>query len=212
MGRFVAQRWEANPTALGPRRARMGGAFRAFVPNRIANVPLSIDARIGADISDAERAILELNARAPIDRGPHRLEVLARMLLRAEAVGSSQVEGLVISARKLALADLDPALDATGRALEVVANIRALQEALRLGDTDGAITVDTLSAIHARLMADTRDAALGGVIRAEQNWIGGLTPVDAEYVPPPHAEVPALLEDLCIYASGDAHPPLVQAR
>lgn len=211
MGRFVGQRWEANPSALGPRRARIGGTYQAFIPNPIADLPLSLDARIAADISDAERAIFALNAASPTDRGPHQLEVLARMLLRAEAVGSSQVEGLVISPRKLALADLDPALDATGRALEVVANIRALQEALRFGEEDGAITVDTLSNIHERLMAGTRDASLGGVIRTEQNWIGGTTPVDAEFVPPPHTQVPGLLDDLCAYASGDAHPPLVQA-
>lgn len=33
MGRFVTQRWAPDPTAFGPRRARVGGTYRAFVPH-----------------------------------------------------------------------------------------------------------------------------------------------------------------------------------
>ncbi len=211
MGRFVTQRWAPDPTAFGPRRARVGGTYRAFVPHPLAGLVLPIDARVAADLSDAERAVAALDAETRADRGPHRLEVLSRLLLRAEAVGSSQVEGLVVSPRRLALADLDPALDPSGRALEVVANIRALSEALVVASAPGPFTVDHLRALHRRLLDGTRDARLGGVVRTEQNWVGGTTPLDAEFVPPPAEEVPALLEDLCAYASGDEHPPLVQA-
>ncbi len=211
MGRFVPARWSPNLAAAGPRRARAGGVYRAFQPDLLAGRPLSIDGRVAADIADAERAMAALDSAVSRDRGPHRLEVLARLLLRAEAVGSSRVEGLVVSARKLALADLDPALDPSGRALDVVGNIRALQNALALAAQAGAFATNDLRMIHRTLLAGTCDAVLGGVVRTEQNWIGGQTPLDAAFVPPPPDAVPALLADLCAYLSSDDHPPLVQA-
>src|SRR6185436_11609496 len=130
MGRFVTRRWEPDLTAMGSRRARKGGSFKAYVPDRLVDLDLHIDARIIADLADAERAAVALDQGVSKDQGPHRLEVLARLLLRAEAVGSSQVEGLVVSPRKLALADFDAALDPTGSALEVLGNIHALETAL----------------------------------------------------------------------------------
>jgi Fic family protein len=211
VGRFVSQRWAPDPTAFGPRRARVGGAFRAFVPHPLATLVLPIDAQVAADLSDAEREVLALDEAPRVAPGPHRLEVLSRLLLRAEAVGSSQIEGLVVSARRLALADLDPALDPSGRALEVVGNIRALTDALAVALAPGPFTVEHLRALHARLLDGTRDAHLGGVVRVQQNWVGGATPRDAVFMPPPADEVPGLLDDLCAYVSGDDHPPLVQA-
>lgn len=211
MGKFVQARWQPDLAGPGPRRARAGGTFRAFVPEPLVGQRLLLDARIAADVSDAEHAMKALDAATTRDQGPHRLEVLARLLLRAEAVGSSHIEGLVVSPRKLALADFDAALDPSGRALEIVGNLRALREALALATQPDAITVDTLCAIHRRLLAETRDAHLGGVVRTVQNWIGGPSPLEAEFVPPPHEILPELLEDLCAYVSGDDHPPLVQA-
>jgi Fic family protein len=54
---------------------------------------------------------------------------------------------------------------------------------------------------------------LGGVIREEQNWIGGSSynPCSATFVPPPAAFAGELLEDLTVYVNGDEHPALVQA-
>jgi Fic family protein len=209
MGSFVAQAWAFDPSIPGPRRARACGSFQAYIPDPLSNISLNLDARVAADLADAERAILELDNSVLQQHGPHQLEVLDRLLLRAEAVGSSRVEGLVISPRKLALADLDPAFDPSGRALEVVGNIHALQDAL--ARAAGPVSIEELCAIHAKLLSATSEAALGGVVRTEQNWIGGYTPLDAEYVPPPPEEVPALLEDLCSYLNQTDHSPLVQA-
>lgn len=206
MGRFVSRSWPWRPDAMGPRRARAGGTFRAFIPDPLVDRTLQLDARVAADVADAELAAQALDARAA-----GGLEVLARLLLRAEAVGSSRVEGLVVSPRRLALATFDADLDPSGRALEVVGNINALQDALALSVVPGPVTVDQLCAVHRRLLAGTRDAHLGGRVRTEQNWVGGLTPVSAEFVPPPPEDVPWLLGDLCTYLSSDDHSPLMQA-
>lgn len=211
MGRFVPARWPADLTAAGPRRARLGGTYLAYVPDPLVGRVTLVDLRVAADVADAEAALTRLDAAGTRVQGADRFEVLARLLLRAEAVGSSQIEGLVVSPRKLALAAFDPSGDPSGRAVEVLGNIDALRDALAAADRPGPITVADLCAIHRALLAPTRDAALGGVVRSEQNWIGGSSPLDAVFVPPPPTEVPALLEDLCAYLSADTHSPLVQA-
>jgi Fic family protein len=139
---------------------------------------------------------------------------VARLLLRAEAVGSSYIEGLQVNARRLAKEEFAeraglPTNDDTARA--VLGNIRAMGGALELADLERPITIDDLCGLHRELLAGTRDEHWGGVVRQEQNWIGGVNPCRATYVPPPHELVCALLEDLCSYMSGDDHPPIVQA-
>ncbi len=48
-------------------------------------------------------------------------------------------------------------------------------------------------------------------MRTEQNWIGGVNPCSAAFVPPPADHVEELLADLVTYISGDEHPALLQA-
>ncbi|MGH3032321.1 MAG: Fic family protein, partial [Gaiellaceae bacterium] len=59
----------------------------------------------------------------------------------------------------------------------------------------------------------TREDRIAGLVRTEQNWIGGeaSSPLDAEFVPPPPEEVPALLDDLSAFVSRDDLPPVIQA-
>jgi Fic family protein len=215
MGRLVSQRWTPDPRAFGSRRARQGGTFQAYVPRPLAEWSVALDARTAADIADAEKSIVELDRRAEAAGGrgdvPHRLEVLARLLLRAEAVGSSRVEGLVVSPQSLERAWWSPETAPSPRAREVVGNIRALQEALQEADSGTPMSVESLCRIHATLLRQTTDAAIAGQIREEQNWIGGVSPLHAAFVPPPHDELPELLADLCRYLNDDAHSPLVQA-
>ncbi len=50
-----------------------------------------------------------------------------------------------------------------------------------------------------------------GKLRTEQNWVGGASPLLAEYVPPPADLVPELLESLCSYVSHAKAPTLMKA-
>ncbi|HTE64471.1 MAG TPA: hypothetical protein VK631_29215 [Solirubrobacteraceae bacterium] len=65
------------------------------------------------------------------------------------------------------------------------------------------ITVEGLLEVHERLLAGTRREEHGGRIREVQNWIGGsdYDPCSAAFVPPPHEQVPGLLEDLCEFCN-----------
>jgi len=159
-----------------------------------------------------EQQVRQLNQEHP---GLANLESLARLLLRAEAVASSQIEGLVLNVRRLARSEAAeregvPLHDAV--ATSVLGNIRALDEALAVAaDPKRPITVDDVRAIHAALLVGTRDEAWAGRIRTEQNWIGGSSPCVAAFVPPPAEQVLPLLVDLATYLSDDRHPALLQA-
>ena len=50
-----------------------------------------------------------------------------------------------------------------------------------------------------------------GVIRDEQGWIGGTSPLDAHLVTPPPSELPALLDDLVAFVNRADIDPVAQA-
>ena len=210
MARHEELIWQGSPTAQ-TRRERAPCSYRAYIPDPLAERALTLPADVVADLSDADRAVGALQDR---QTGLASVESVARLLLRAEAVGSSYIEGLQVSARRLAKEEFAeraglPTSDDTARA--VLGNIRAMSGALELADLERPITVEDLCTLHRELLAGTRDAHWGGVVRQEQNWIGGVNPCRAAYVPPPYEHVRGLLEDLCSYLSGDDHPPIVQA-
>ncbi|MEA2312689.1 MAG: hypothetical protein QOE28_2657 [Solirubrobacteraceae bacterium] len=174
---------------------------------------MPLDGSTAADVTDAEVAIARLNR----DVGTlGDSEAIARLLLRAEAVASSRIEGLEIGGRRLLRADLARGLD-TGHAdvtaIEVLNNIEAMRWAVDTLSTQRLITLEDILAIHSRLLARTRLERYAGMLRATQNWIGGssFNPCSAAYVPPPHERVRALMEDLCDFCNQDALPAVVQA-
>lgn len=211
MGRYIDQVWPGNPTG-STRAERSSCRFRAYVPDPLAALEMNLPASVAADLVDVEQQVRHLNQSHP---GLANLEPLARFLLRAEAVASSHIEGLVINVRRLARSEAAeregvPVDDEVAKS--VLRNIRALDEAVRLATAPARqVTVDDLRTIHTALLIGTRDEAWAGVIRTEQNWIGGVSPCSAAFVPPPPDHVPALMQDLAKYLSGDQHPALLQA-
>ena len=166
---------------------------------------------VAADVTDATIAIGKLDARTA---ALTNTEALARLLLRAEAVGSSRIEGLEVLPERLLRAGVARAeglelRDAT--ASEVLANVDAL--AYAIFDSGGPVTQERILEVHRRLLASTRQAVHAGVLRTKQNWIGGSSynPVGAAYVPPPPELVPELLADLCAFCNDDSLPAVAQA-
>jgi Fic family protein len=165
---------------------------------------------VAGTVSDAERAISELNAIAQ-----PALEPFARLLLRTESIASSKVEGMQVDARSLARAEARHDLGANvGReAREILDNIEAMQLAVDDASSAGTVTVDHLVAVHRVLMDHAPNAGVAGLVRTDQNWLGGndYNPCGADFVPPPPENVPELLDDLCEFCNGETFPPLVQA-
>ena len=178
MGELVERLWEAR--FEGPTRAdRRWGRYRAFVPDRLCGWEFAIPASLAGDIASAERRVLALNSAVDVAG----LEGLGRFLLRAEAVGSSRLEGLAVSPRRLAAAAaaLEQDVDAGDRlAAEVAANIKALQVATAAATCGDRFDLADLLAAHEALMRHSPTPEVAGQLRSNQNWIGGsaYTPSD----------------------------------
>ena len=213
MSRVVKCRWESDLSSGLSRRDRQSCAYEAYVPDRLAGREITLDGPVAADVADAEAAILRLNAAA-VTLGD--TEALARLLLRAESVASSKIEGLEVGPRRLIRAEAARILgDSSGdvTADEVLGNIEAMSWAVDTLAGQKAITIDGLLEVHRRLLAGTRLAEHAGQIRTQQNWIGGsgYNPCSASFVPPPPDEVASLLEDLCAFCNEDSLPAVAQA-
>jgi Fic family protein len=211
--KVVKRRWKSTYVSALPRKDRASCDYEAYVPDLLRGRPIRLDGDVAADVADAEAALARFDARASVLADT---EALARLLLRAESVASSRIEGLEVGARRLLRAEAAAALgdDVTDvTANEVLGNIAAMTWVLGVVDEGGDITVECLLEGHRRLLDGTRLAAHGGKVREEQNWIGGSSynPCSASFVPPPPEYVADLLDDLCRFCNHDDLPAIVQA-
>lgn len=209
-GQYVHQIWKADPAIYAPPRYRRACEYDAFIPAPVSGIDLSLPGDVAGVVSDAEKAIADLNRGA----GPE-LMPLARLLLRTESIASSKIEGMQLDARSLARAEVN---QETGRkvgsgAAEILANIDAMQLSIeRAANLEGLQPKDLVD-IHRVLLERAPNSQIAGRFRVSQNWIGGndYNPCGAAFVPPPPENVDRLLDDLCAFVNDDGLPPLVQA-
>lgn len=198
--------WESG--GYGARRDRRPFRFQAYVPDPIAEWDEPLAGRAAEAVAQSTAAVSSLQ-QAPVGED---LEALAGPLLRAEALGSSFIEGLRASHKRVAIAAYEPvAADGTPQA--VANNVRAMERAVSLGADGRKFTLDDLLGIHRVLLEGSSESRFAGVIRTDQNWIGGrgTSPADAAFVPPPPDRVPQLLLDLAIFVNREDLPAVVQA-
>lgn len=212
MASLEERHWRSNLS--GPtRRDRRPGRYSVYLPDPLVGRRFVLDGEVAAEVAGAEADLARLDQAAP---SPSGTPGPARLLLCAEAVGSSRIEGLVIGARRLLRAAAAQRAGAAFRdatAVEVLGNIAALGWGVAAVAPGGAIGTDTLLEAHRRLAEGTPLEEHGGSLRRAQNWIGGshYNPCSADFVPPPPDLVPGLVEDLCEFAGGDHLPALAQA-
>jgi len=214
MSKVLKRRWQGDLGGYGlPRRDRVPCDYEAYVPDPLVGRKIVLDGDVAADVADAEAAIAKLNAEA---RALVDTEALARILLRAEAVASSRIEGLEVGARRLLHAEFVKGLKEVSSdvtATEVLGNIDAMVYGIDAVGPGDPITVDVLLEVHRRLLSGTRLEEYGGRFRDEQNWIGwsDYNPCSAAFVPPPPEFVEDLMADLCAFSSTDDLPAVAQA-
>ena len=189
MGRTVTVEWN-------------GRKARAIVPDTLAH---SAPVLSEGTVRRTERAAAAV--RRVGDLTSRGLEVAARLLLRAEGVASSYIEGVQARPDEVAVAGLDDSIG--GSAGWVADNLAALDEAL---SEHGPLDAETLWRWHRRLMrhSDLEPEHIGRW-RDRQGWVGGATPLTAAYVAPPASEIGRLMEDLVAFANLDVIDPVTHA-
>lgn len=201
---FEERPWVRSGDELTSRRVlrRMHHTYLAAVPPLIARVPVALEPEVLAAADEASHALARFDARVGDIVVP-----FAEILLRTESASSSEVENLTASAKQIALAATGVSGSANARL--VVANVRAMNAALALGEY---LDEAAILAVHDALLRESAPQFVGGW-RHEQVWIGGgsWSPHDATFVPPHHDRVPELMEDLLDFASRDDVPVLAQA-
>lgn len=182
-----------------------GRRVRAWVPDPLAARNLAVTE---ATARRTERAIAA--TRRGSDAMPERWEALSRLLLRAEGIASSFIEGVRAPLAEVAMAELDPTTGET--ASWIVDNLTAVRAAIAEARR-APLSLESLERWHRALMAGGRHlpAHLIGKPRDAQGWIGGTSPLDAALVTPPPELVGELLTDLVDFANRDDLDPITQA-
>ncbi|MBP7074196.1 MAG: Fic family protein [Rhabdochlamydiaceae bacterium] len=136
------------------------------------------------------------------------------MYVRKEAASSSQIEGTratMIDAIESELATQSLGPDDVE---DITGYIRALNYGLERCKTL-PFSLRLIRELHEELMTKARSThhAFPGSFRTSQNWIGGKSPSDASFVPPPPLELPRVLGDLenFIHSKDNRFPPLIKA-
>ena len=177
-----------------------GRRAQAFVPTLLADRDLELD---------RETIIVIARAQAAAEQGaemmPDDYAALARLLLRAEGVASSFIEGVTAPVIDIVIAEARQAVDGAepSPAAWVAANLAAASEAINDAHRppqDNPLTTSTLCQWHRTLMTGSpMPVQYIGALRTEQGWIGGSSPLDAHLVTAPAEQVPSLLDDLLAY-------------
>jgi Fic family protein len=183
-------------------RRRHDGPYQSAVVATIANLYPRLPGEVTSLAEEASVEIARFDAELGAEVAP-----FAAVLLRSESASSSKIENLTSGAKAIALAELGST--AKRNANEIVGNVAAMKAALDLADR---LDTDAVLAMQEALIGQ-HEPAIAGRWRDEQVWIGGdsFGPHGAEFVPPHHEHVPALMDDLIKFTGRNDLPLLSQA-
>lgn len=135
------------------------------------------------------------------------------MFVRKEAASSSQIEGTQATMIDAIEAEVIPKPDQAKDVEDIICYIRALNYGIDRFKTL-PISIRLIREIHSKLMDGARATQhpFPGKIRYTQNWIGGTSPSNARFVPPPPSEVPRCLGDIekFIHDKKNNYSPLIK--
>lgn len=201
MGRW--ERVRVAPDFQGvTRREREGGSYLRYHPDLLPSTPPSTSPELGELIADASARVAALGQRLR-DRP---MPLLYATLLRSESIASSWIEGLRETPRNVVAARLEGVHGPGSTSRRVLRNIEAMEESVT-ALVKQVWTDEDVHAIHRSLLTNRSD----GRYRDRQVYIGGTSPLSAEYVAPPASEVDAYMDDLLHFVNVAGDTPLVKA-
>lgn len=172
-----------------------GRRIQAYVPPPLPPAP-----PVGLDglqelLDEANQALGRLDGMASVLPST---PLFLYMYIRKEALLSSQIEGTQSTLSDLLLHENKETPGAPVDDVREVSNyVAAMERGLDQIRGGNPISLGLMREIHAILLQQSRgEEKRPGEFRARQNWIGGVGPESALYVPPPHEEVAGLMADL----------------
>jgi Fic family protein len=185
-------------------------SYKTFIPAPLPPSPaIVLDAARQRRLERASIALGRLDGIGRLLPGP---EELLYSYLRKEAVLSSQIEGTQSSLADLLLHEHEAVPGVPLHDVSQVSNyVAALTHGIDLLKKL-PLSLRVLREIHQVLLAGLRGAdRAAGEFRRVQNWIGGSSPNNAVFVPPPANEVLPALGQLERFINDDTFPVLLRA-
>ncbi len=189
-----------------------GEVVRAFVPASLPPKPALDLARLQRPLERALLAVGRLDALSALlpDTG-----MFLYTYVRKEAVLSSQIEGTQSSLSDLLLFEHANAPGVPFDDVVEVSNyVAALEHGLKRLNGGFPLSTRLIREIHGILLAGGRGSTKNpGEFRRSQNWVGGLWPGAAHFVPPPPSRVAESMSDLekFLHTRDSGLPALIRA-
>lgn len=188
-------------------RASLSGVpYRAFVPYPLPpEPPIRWNGELETLRDKANRALGRLDGITGILPDT---SLFLYQYVRKEAVLSSQIEGTQSSFSDLLLFEMDSAPGVPIDDVREVSNyVAALAHGLERIQAGFPVSLRLLREIHATLLRGGRGRdKQPGEFRSSQVWLGGPSPAEAEFVPPPPERLMACLDPLERFLHDDPQP------
>lgn len=185
--------------------------YAAFHPAELPPAPpVELSAKLLRQLELANQALGRLDGITTLLPDP---ETLLYTYVRKEAVLSSQIEGTQSSLSDLLLFEHEVAAGVPVSDVRETSNyITAMRHGLDAIETNRLpVSARLLRETHGLLLAGVRGADKAvGEFRRDQNWIGGTSPSNARFVPPPWNVVPDAIANLEHYLHDSSDPLLVR--
>jgi Fic family protein len=171
--------------------------FKAFMPNPFPpKVGFNFNSVILKKNDQAARLLGKLDG---ITKLLPDADFFLLMYLRKDATSSSQIEGTRATMIDAIEADAKINVNVPEDVDDILHYISALNYGIkRVMVDDFPISLRFIKELHGKLMSSARATHFAdpGEFRKSQNWIGGTSPSNARFVPPPVSEMKNSLSDL----------------
>lgn len=193
---------------LGTLQPQIGG-YKAFIPNKFPPKKIILSDKILKKTNEATRLVGKLDG---ISQLLPDVDFFLLMYVRKDATSSSQIEGTRASMLDSIEIESKTSAELPDDVDDIIHYIEALNYGLdRLESFPLSLRV--IKEIHEILMSGARKTHFAdpGNFRSSQNWIGGTSPKNALFVPPPADDVNRAMGDLeNFFHSNDQISPLVK--